>query len=104
MWDMPDRKVEESMFANSLAHNAAPLELVHTDVWGSAPISGRNGVRYFLTFIDDFLRKVWIYFMKQKLEVFAKFKIWKIEVEKETGRSLKCLWSDNDEEYTSKEF
>ena len=33
------------------------------------------------TFIDDYSRKVWVYFMKQKSEVFGKFKTWKAEVE-----------------------
>ena len=62
-------------FTTSSACSAAPLELVHTDVWGLAPVSARNGVRYFLIFIDDFLRKVWVYFMKEKSEVFTKFKV-----------------------------
>ena len=42
--------------------------------------------------------------MKEKSEVFTKFKVWRAEVEKEIGQSLKCLQSDNDGEYTSKEF
>ena len=42
--------------------------------------------------------------MKEKLEVFIKFKIWRAEVEKEQGRSMKCLKSDNGREYTSREF
>ena len=54
--------------------------------------------------IDDFSRKLWIYFMREKSEVFTKFKIWRAEVEKEQGRSVKCLRSDNSGEYTSREF
>ena len=42
--------------------------------------------------------------MREKSEVFTKFKIWRAEVEKEQGRSVKCLRSDNDGEYTSREF
>ena len=34
-----------------------------------------GGSRYFVTFIDDFSRKVWVYFIKQKSEVFEKFKL-----------------------------
>ena len=67
-------------------------------------VSAKNEVRYFFTLIDDFLKKVWIYFMRKKSEVFTKFKMEKAEVEKEIGQSLKCLWSDNDGEYTSREF
>ena len=42
--------------------------------------------------------------MREKFEVFTKFKIWRAEVEKEQGRSVKCLRSDNGGEYTSREF
>ena len=38
-----------------------------------------------MTLIDDFSRKLWIYFMREKSEVFTKFKIWRAEVEKEQG-------------------
>jgi transposase InsO family protein len=30
---------------------------------------------YFLTFIDDFSRKVWVYFIAHKSKTFAKFKL-----------------------------
>jgi hypothetical protein len=40
---------------------------------------------YFVIFIDDFFRKVWVYFMRHKSEMFAKFKFWKVEVENQTG-------------------
>ena len=78
-------KQRRIQFSSSSAHNVAPLELVHTDVWGPSPILAQNGARYFLTLIDDFLRKVWIYFLKEKSEVFSRFKVWKTEVEKEQG-------------------
>ena len=97
-------KQKRVQIVNSSTHNVAPLELVHMDVWGPSPILARNGARYFLTFIDDFSRKVWIYFLRKKLEVFSRFKVWKAEVEKEQGRSVKCLRLDNGGEFTSREF
>nr|KYP42874.1 Retrovirus-related Pol polyprotein from transposon TNT 1-94 [Cajanus cajan] len=42
------------------------------------------GKQYFVTFIDDHSRKVWVYFLKHKSEVFEAFKIWKAMVENET--------------------
>ena len=57
-----------------------------------------------MTLIDDFLRKVWVYFLKKKSEVFSRFKVWKAKVEKEQGWSVKCLKSDNNGEFTSREF
>jgi hypothetical protein len=42
--------------------------------------------------------------MKQKSEVFSKFKLWKAEVENQTGRKIKYLRSDNGTEYTDSQF
>ena len=39
------------------------LELVHTDVWGSPQVSYLGGSHYYVTFIDDATRKVWVYFL-----------------------------------------
>ena len=63
-----------------------------------------GGSQYYVTFTDDFSRKVWVYFLKQKSEVFAKFKLWKAEVENQTGRKIKYLRSDNGTEYTDSQF
>jgi transposase InsO family protein len=41
-----------------------------------------GGSFYFLTFIDDFNRKIWIYFLRHKFETFVKFKEFKEEDEK----------------------
>ena len=49
------------------------LDLIHMDVWGPSTVASIRGARYYVTFIDEFLRKVWVYFLKQKLKVFQKF-------------------------------
>ena len=59
---------------------------------------------YFMTFIDDYTKKVWVYFMRYKSDTFAKFKLWKAKVENQTGRKIKCLRSDNGTEYTDSRF
>uniref|UniRef100_A0A2N9HJ76 Integrase catalytic domain-containing protein n=1 Tax=Fagus sylvatica TaxID=28930 RepID=A0A2N9HJ76_FAGSY len=41
---------------------------------------------------------------KNKSEAFAKFKIWKAEVENQTGRKIKCLRTDNGTEYRDGDF
>jgi hypothetical protein len=80
------------------------LELVHTDVWGPAAVSSIGGKSYFVTFIDDHSRKVWVYFLKQKSEVYEVFKKWKAMVENETGLKIKKLRSDNGGEYEDTGF
>ena len=54
--------------------------------------------------MDDHTRKVWVYFMKSKGEVFGHFKSFKQMVEKEIGLHIKCLRSDGGGEYFSHEF
>ena len=53
------------------------LELVHTDLWGLSLVTSLGGSRYYITFIDDSSRKVWVYFLKNKSDVFETFKKWK---------------------------
>ena len=70
---------------------AAKLELVHTDVWGPAPVASLGGSRYYVTFIDDSSRKEWVYFLKNKSYVYDNFKRWRAMVENETNLKVKCL-------------
>uniref|UniRef100_A0A2N9FHD6 CCHC-type domain-containing protein n=1 Tax=Fagus sylvatica TaxID=28930 RepID=A0A2N9FHD6_FAGSY len=51
-----------------------PLELVHSDVFGPVKQPSIGGMRYMVTFIDDFSRYVWVFFMKEKSDTFSKFK------------------------------
>jgi hypothetical protein len=42
------------------------LELVHSDVFGHVKIPSLGGSMYYVSFIDDFSRKTWIYFLRKK--------------------------------------
>lgn len=80
------------------------LEIVHYDVWGLAKTTSMGGCKYYVTFIDDHTRKVWVYFMKEKSEVFTHFQNFRVMVEKQTRKQVKCLRSDGGGEYFSSEF
>lgn len=80
------------------------LGLVHTDVCGPMQVPSLGGMRYFVTFIDDFSRKTFIYFLKRKVQVFEKFKLFKALAENQTGKKLKVLRSDNGGEYVNHVF
>ena len=67
-------------------------------------MSSLGGGHYFLMFIDDNTRYVWVYILKSKDQVFEKFIEWKALVENLTGRKLKTLHTDNGGDYTSAEF
>lgn len=81
-----------------------PLDLIHSDVCGKMSEKSLSGGEYFVTFIDDATRYVWVYILKGKHEVFVKFKEWKSLVEKQMSKKIKILRSDNGGEYTSNEF
>ena len=50
--------------------------------------------RYFMLFIDDFSRMIWIVYLKENLETFHMFKVYKEKVKKEIDKALKCLGSN----------
>lgn len=79
--------------------SSRPLELVHTDVCGPMQTKSIGGSTYFVSFIDDFSRYSYVYFMNEKSEVFARFKEFQALVENQTGLSISTLRSDNGGEY-----
>jgi hypothetical protein len=58
-------------------------------------VASVKGASYYVTFIDDFSSKTWIYFMKTKDEVFSHFREFKAQVENMTGRKIKVPRIDN---------
>ena len=59
-------------------HAKAPLDRIHSDLWGPYRIPALNGGNYFITFTDDYSRKTWVYIASKKDElkiVFTKFKV-----------------------------
>ena len=68
-------------------------------MWGPSSVASLGGSRYYITFIDDSGRKVWVYFLKNKFDVFETFKKWKAMVETKTCLKVKCLRSDNGGKY-----
>ena len=70
---------------------------MHSDLCGKMNEKSLSGAEYFLSFIDDKTRYVWVYFLKSKDQVFEKFLEWKAMVEKSTGRKLKAIRTDNGE-------
>ena len=100
-----DGKHRHSSFPKSGGRRATKLlEIVHNDVCERLEAKSLSGAEYFVTFINDKSRYVWIYILKNKSEVFKKFLEWKSMVEKSSCEKIKTLRSDNGSEYTSKEF
>jgi transposase InsO family protein len=97
-------KHQRDSFLDASYREKEHLELVHTDLCGPMQTQSIGGRFYFLTFIDDFSRKSWVYFLKHKSETFEKFREFKSMTEKQSGKYIKVLRSDRGGEYDSKEF
>jgi transposase InsO family protein len=80
------------------------FEIIHIDVWGVSPIISHAQYKYFVTFIDDFSRFTWIYFLRSKADVFSTFQAFVVFVENQFSAHIKILRSDSGGEYMSKEF
>ena len=90
-------------FPQSEHKSKEPLDLVHSDVCGPMSVHSFNGYSYCVTFIDDYSRKTWIYFLKAKSEVFKRFRELKTLMENQIGKKIQVLRTDNGGEYTSNE-
>jgi hypothetical protein len=77
---------------------------VHTDLFGPTTTKGLKGAKHFMLLVDDYTRMIAVCFLKNKLEAFENFNIYKEMVENEMDSRIKCLRSDNEGEFTSKEF
>ena len=64
----------------------------------------RLGFWYFVTFIDDFSRCIWIFLMKSRIELFSVFQNFFVEICNEFHTSIRILRSDNALEYLSAPF
>ena len=88
-------KQKRVKFGTAIHNTKGILDYIHTDVWGPTKKASLGGKHYFVTFVDDFSRRVWVYTMKSKDEVFETFLEWKKMVENQTGMKIKVLRSDN---------
>ena len=91
-------------FTDSVSITSRPLELVHTDVWGPAPVISCNGTRYYVSFIDNFTRFTWFFPLKYKSQVLESFKHFKSTMENILDCKIKILRSDYGGEYSKYEF
>lgn len=82
-----------------------PLELIHSDVCGpmrTASIGGQ--FIYFVTFIDDFTNFTVVYPMRSKSSttMLQHFQAYKAYAENQTGKRIRCLRSDGEENISRK--
>ena len=73
------------------------LEIIHTNI--CCPNIDANGPKYFITFIDDFSRYMYLYLLHSKDEALDAIKVFKVEVENQCGKQIKIVRSDRGGEY-----
>ena len=91
-------------FNTSVHTIKSTLDYVHADLWGPSHKPSFGGARYMLTIIDDYSRRVWPYFLKNKDDTFAAFTEWKVMIERQTKKKVKVLRTDNGGEFCSDAF
>ena len=55
-------------FGTNPPHLHVLLELVHVDVWGLTKNASLRGHQYFISVVDDYSRRCWVYHMRQRIE------------------------------------
>jgi Integrase core domain len=91
-------------FSLSTSISEAKFELVHSDVWGLAPVDSYNQFKYFITFIDDFSCTICVYLLKEKMKFSHVLKIFLNFVENQYSAKIKVFRLDNGTEYVNKIF
>ena len=61
-----------------------------------------NDPKYFITFIDDYSRYMYLYLLHSKDEALGDFKVFKAEIENRCGKHIKIVRSDRGGEYYGK--
>jgi transposase InsO family protein len=80
------------------------LEFVHNDVFGLIPITSLGKYVYYGSFINDFSRNTWIYFLRKKSKVLGKFQEFKALMENYTETKIKVLMTYNGGEFHMNEL
>lgn len=89
----------------SNSRTTGPLQLIHSDISGKISISNPHGYRYFGTFVDDYSRFRYVFFLKKKSdlkEAYFEFERWCKR--KLPGTPIRKLRSDNGGEYIDGSF
>ena len=82
----------------------APLDYIHSDLWGPAQTITHGGSRYFLSIIDDYSRMLWVYVLKSKDNTFETFQTWRKMVENQICKKVKVIRTDNGLEFCNRDF
>ena len=96
---MVDKQTRVSFKKHPLSRKSELFELVHSNVCGPLKVKSFSGALYFVTFIDDCSRKLWVYALKKKYQVLENFKEFYVLVERQSDKKLKHIRTNNGGKY-----
>ncbi|KAM1051317.1 hypothetical protein EV2_033841 [Malus domestica] len=110
--DVPDQpcshcfsgKMSRLPFVERLDRVEIPFHKIHSDVWDPSPIASIEGFRYYVSFVDETTRFVWLFPLMNKSEVFGTFVKFFAYVENQFNTKIKVLQSDGGGEFLSTAF
>jgi hypothetical protein len=86
-------KARQLSYSLSSSCATAPLEFIHTDIWGHV-IHSFGCKNYYVSFIDDYSKFIWIYLLCRKYEVFQYFLEFQSFVERMFNHKIITVQSD----------
>jgi Reverse transcriptase (RNA-dependent DNA polymerase)/gag-polypeptide of LTR copia-type len=92
-------KAHRIPFVPSLSTTSQPLEVIHTDLWGPAPVASHQGHRYYVNFTDEHTRFSWIYTCACKSDITTIFQRFRIRVENLLSTKIKKVQCDGGTEF-----
>jgi hypothetical protein len=78
-----------------------PLQLIYSDVWGPTLVLSTIGTRYYISFLDDATKYLWLFPLKLKSDAYQTFIYFQTAIKCQFDTKIKALQSDCGHEYHS---
>ncbi|KAH9101741.1 hypothetical protein AeMF1_021597 [Aphanomyces euteiches] len=96
-------KAKRMSYKNTHPYRAqVPLERVHIDKSGPITPPTFGGMVYYELYVDEASRFKWLFLLKSKSETLDNFKKFHVYAERQFGRKIKTIMTDNAQEYLAK--
>ncbi|KAH9696165.1 retrovirus-related pol polyprotein from transposon RE1 [Citrus sinensis] len=92
-------KSHRTSYLPSLNKSLEPFVVIHSDVWGPAKVASLSKARFFVTFIDECTRMIWVSLLIKKSDVCLAFQEFHKMVSTQYQKQIRVLQSDNGTEY-----
>ena len=87
-------KIHKLLFSSYNTVYTEPLQLIHSDLWGSSPLQFSSGCCYYIHFVDAYSRFAWIYMLRHKSDAFQAFLNFKTQIQLQLGFKIKAIQID----------